>query len=141
MYLRLITFLKKLLTHTLPCVEPPSAFRLYPGRLLIIQSTEYVSRVHHYTLTKVVNLCLGSQGSKDFPASRCVAFKSSLLLILVLPDSNIKRNHIVLPRCFLYVRLGTVGDLFQGLQKLTVVNPCGNFSDTSSLKLVKLKDR
>ena len=111
-----------------------SVLALYPSRLLIIQSLELSPVLLQVLHSEVLPSLLGVQGSKDFPASRCVASAPLPLMlyhlqrrdynaytVLALPNQTTRRTR----------RLGLIW----------LVNPCGNFSDTSSLKLVKLKDR
>ena len=74
-------YLRPRKTHTLPCVEPLSARKLYPSRLLITQSLELFPVLLQVLHDEVLPSSLGVQGSKGFPASRCVASKFLMFVL------------------------------------------------------------
>ena len=66
-------YLRPVKTHTLPCVEPLSAFALPESAADHPIPWNYLPYSSKYCTAKELPLPLGVQGSKDFPASRCVA--------------------------------------------------------------------
>ena len=106
MYLRLSFTTKPTPYHALKCSVHQM---LYPSQLLIIQSLKLSPVLLIVLHNRVLPLLLGIQGSKDFPASRCVASSYSLMItyhviiknitiptstiVSVLPDLTMQRMH------------------------------------------------
>ena len=111
-------FLRLSRVHTFPVVETRS-------RSLVVcwssVAPDYYPNVSTFFTQWFSHCTLGTVAFPDFPASRCVAREPSTERRAALAVEE--------KRCTV---ISTTGTLF--------VNPCGNFSDTSILRLVKIKD-
>ena len=108
-------------THTFAVVEARST---WPCRLLIIRSRELVTRVSPHT----------SRGGATPERLVLAASSRTFQHPGVSPDARSDQSE--------RGRTSSGGELTHQCPLLGLtVYPCGNFSDTSSLKLVKLKDQ
>ena len=70
---------------------------LYPSRLLIIQSLELSPVLLQVLHNEVLPSLLGVQGSKDFPASRCVASKFPFDAVPLQQEITMRAQNSALP--------------------------------------------